>query len=312
MLAVLAGFNTTTFSDQARVHALALNMVGSMAAITNGTFLQQVYELGPSYSPSSVSAYARSVIANGTLATYPVTIPDQLTTNFVSSNNKTMLFLVTFTVASDYTTASGEKPLVDDVQVLRNMLSTLRSDSGTTIVTYVTGDAGMSADMQNSMSKDLLLIEPFTIVIIIVLMGILFRSVLGQFLPLGVVGVALGISEALVFVIGSTVAEIDSTTLLMMLSILIGVGTDYSVFIIMRYREERIKGAAREQAVHASVTWAGESIVTSGRYGHHRLLRHGHLLVRHAAHHGPGHRGLHRRRAAGRIDPGPGHPDADR
>ena len=46
--------------------------------------------------------------------------------------------------------------------------------------------------------------------------------------------------------------------------ILLGVGTDYSVFIIMRYREERIKGSTREKAVHTSVAWAGESIVTSG------------------------------------------------
>ena len=42
-----------------------------------------------------------------------------------------------------------------------------------------------------------------------------------------------------------------------------GVGTDYSIFIITRYREERIRGAGREQAVHTSVVWAGESIVTS-------------------------------------------------
>jgi putative drug exporter of the RND superfamily len=95
-------------------------------------------------------------------------------------------------------------------------------------------------------------------------MGLLFRSALGEFLPLGAVGVALGISEALVFVIGSTVAQINSMTLTMLFSILMGVGTDYSVFIIMRYREERIKGSTREQAVHTSVTWAGESIVTSG------------------------------------------------
>jgi RND superfamily putative drug exporter len=43
-----------------------------------------------------------------------------------------------------------------------------------------------------------------------------------------------------------------------------GVGTDYSIFIMTRYREERIRGATREDAVKTSVTWAGESIVTSG------------------------------------------------
>jgi RND superfamily putative drug exporter len=43
-----------------------------------------------------------------------------------------------------------------------------------------------------------------------------------------------------------------------------GVGTDYSIFIIARYREERIRGASKDEAVKTSVTWAGESITTSG------------------------------------------------
>ncbi len=129
---------------------------------------------------------------------------------------------------------------------------------------YVTGDAAISADMMSSSMKDMAMIEPITIIIIIVLMGILFRSVVAEFLPLGAVGVALGVSQALVFVIGSTVAQIDSTITTMLFALLMGVGTDYSIFIMTRYREERIKGATREQAVHTSVTWAGESIVTSG------------------------------------------------
>jgi RND superfamily putative drug exporter len=264
LMAVLAGFNLTNFNDVARVHAFALSMIGTAASINNMTFLQQVYELGPSYQPAVVSNFVDSIVANGTLATYPITIPEQLTSNFVSSNNRTMLVMVSFTVTSTYTTSDGDKPMTDDVGILRGIISNLKSETGSPITTYVTGDAAMTADMQTSSTNDMSLIMPITITIIIVLMGLLFRSVLGEFLPLGAVGVALGISEALVFVIGSTVAQINSSTLTMLFSILIGVGTDYSVFIIMRYREERIKGSTREQAVHTSVTWAGESIVTSG------------------------------------------------
>ncbi len=264
MLAILAGFNITNFNNASRVHSFALGMVGAAASIDNMTFLQQVYELGPSYEPGTVSSFVHAVVANGTLATYPIKVPAQIASNFVSSNNRTMLVMITFTVTSTFTTSDGDKPLADDVGVLRGILSNLRSETGSTVTTFVTGDAAMTADMQSSSTHDMELIMPITIAIIIVLMGLLFRSVLGEFLPLGAVGVALGISEALVFVIGSTVAQINSTTLTMLFSILIGVGTDYSVFIIMRYREERIKGSTREQAVHTSVAWAGESIVTSG------------------------------------------------
>ena len=95
-------------------------------------------------------------------------------------------------------------------------------------------------------------------------MGLFFRSVVTPVLPIGAVMVALGLSQAVVYFIGTVVAHVDSDTTTMLFSILMAVGTDYSIFIIARFREERIKGASREEAVKTSVTWAGESITTSG------------------------------------------------
>jgi RND superfamily putative drug exporter len=76
--------------------------------------------------------------------------------------------------------------------------------------------------------------------------------------------VALGVSQALVFFVGSVIADVHFSVVTMLFSILMGVGTDYAIFIVARYREERIKGHNREEAVRTSVTWAGESISTSG------------------------------------------------
>jgi RND superfamily putative drug exporter len=265
---VLSGFDLTTFNNQTLIHSFALGTIGSAGGIANMTFLQDVYDLGPVYdsdeAKAGIGVYSRSVVENGTLSTYPIAIPGELTTNFLSSDNKTMLFMATFSVASDYAEENGDKPMMDNVEELRSIISSLKADTGSTITTYVTGDAAISADMQASSDSDMSMIEPITIAIIIVLMGIMFRSVLGQLLPLGAVGVAIGISQALVFVIGSTLAQINYTVTIMLFAVLMGVGTDYSIFIITRYREERIKGATREQAVHVAVTWAGESIVTSG------------------------------------------------
>jgi RND superfamily putative drug exporter len=264
MMAVLNSFDLTSFNDPAVVHAFTLGMISQATTITNMTFLQEVYDLGPSYSLYAVYVYVSSVISSGTLATYPVQVPPQYLASLVSPNNQTMLVTLSFSVAADYVTDDGVRPMFDNVDVVRGFIREVNSETGNAMTAYVTGEAAISADMMSSSMEDVALIEPITIVIIILLMGILFRSVVAQFLPLGAVAVALGISQALVFVIGSTVAQIDSTTLTMLFALLMGVGTDYSIFIITRYREERIKGATREAAVHTSVTWAGESIVTSG------------------------------------------------
>jgi RND superfamily putative drug exporter len=263
MYAVLASFDLTSFSNQTKVHGFMLGMIGQMAGVTNMTFLQAVYDL-PTYQYATVHAFDNSIIGNGTLATYPVKLPSQLLSNLVAPNNRTMLFMATFTVTAAYTESTGVKPLVQDVDLIRGIASQIRSETGSTMTVFVTGDAAISSDMETSSMNDMAVIEPLTIAIIIILMGVLFRSVVAQWIPLGAVGVALGVSQALVFVIGSFVANIQYTVVTMLFVILMGVGTDYSIFLMTRYREERIKGSTREQAVHTSITWAGESIVTSG------------------------------------------------
>ncbi len=264
MMAVLNGFDLTSFNNQTIIRSFALNTIGSAAGITNMTFLQEVYALGPVYEAAEINEYSQNIIKNGTLATYPIPIPEQLASNFVSSTNNTMLLMTAFDVGAEYTEDNGDKPMLENVNLLRDKIAAVKESTGSPLNTYVTGDAAISSDMQASSEKDLMMIEPITIVIILVLMGILFRSVLAWVIPLGAVGIAVGISQALVFVIGSTIAEINYTVTIMLFAILMGVGTDYSIFIVTRYREERIKGASRKEAVHTSVTWAGESIVTSG------------------------------------------------
>ena len=264
MYAVLASFDLTSFTNQTKIHGFMLGLIGQMAGVTNMTFLQAVYDHGPTYQYATVHAFDNSIIGNGTLATYPVKLPSQLLSNFVAPNNRTMLFIATFTVSSAYTENNGVKPLVQDVNFIRDIASQIKSETGSTMTVFVTGDAAISSDMETSSMKDMAIIEPLTIVIIIVLMGVLFRSVVAQWIPLGAVGVALGVSQALVFVIGSLVANIQYTVVTILFVVLMGVGTDYSIFLMTRYREERIKGSTREQAVHTSITWAGESIVTSG------------------------------------------------
>ncbi|MDH3366130.1 MAG: MMPL family transporter, partial [Thermoplasmata archaeon] len=175
-----------------------------------------------------------------------------------------LLIVLSFSKESGYM-EDGAKPIVNNVEIVRGLVTEARARHlPSEYETFVTGDAALTADMEGSMESEMMLIEPITIIMIIVLMGIFFRSVVAQFVPLGSVMVALGVSQAIVFVIGSYVAEIHYSVTMMLFSILMGVGTDYAIFIVARYREERIKGHVREEAVRTSVTWAGESISTSG------------------------------------------------
>ncbi len=264
MHGVLAAFDMTSFSNASLVHSYSMSLVASMAGIDDLAFLEDIYDLGPEYAYDEVGAFARHIVSTRTMADYPVALPEEYMASFLSPDNGAMLVIMTFSKDSGYF-EDGSKPIVDNVGVIRDLVSEARAAHLTTeYETFVTGDAALTADMEGSMENEMMLIEPITIIMIIVLMGFFFRSVVAQFVPLGSVMVALGVSQAIVFVIGSYVAEIHYSVTMMLFSILMGVGTDYAIFIVARYREERIKGHVREEAVRTSVTWAGESISTSG------------------------------------------------
>ena len=264
MYAVLASFDLSSFSNLTLVHAFSVSTVATMAGVANLTFMESIYALGPDYTLAELTAFSRSVVATNTLSELPVQLPPEYLSSLVSPDSAATLIILSFSKDPNYY-ENGEKPVVNNVQVLRDMVSEVKANHlSSEYKTFVTGDAALTKDMEASMGNELMLIEPITIIIIIVLMGIFFRSVVGQFLPLGGVMVALGVSQAVVFFIGSLIADVHYIVVTLLFSILMGVGTDYGIFIVARYREERIKGHNREEAVRTSVTWAGESIATSG------------------------------------------------
>ena len=147
--------------------------------------------------------------------------------------------------------------------ISRSALSSTGPESGVQSV-LVTGQDAISYDFGNSIQGDITIIFVAAIVLLIVATGLFFRSVLTPFITLGTIGVALGISQVFIVVVSTFVAKVDFTAPTILLTILIGVGTDYSVFVIARYREERVKGSSVQEAIETSITWAGESITTSG------------------------------------------------
>jgi putative drug exporter of the RND superfamily len=65
-------------------------------------------------------------------------------------------------------------------------------------------------------------------------------------------------------VIGSVFTSVHFLILTLLPVAMFGAGSDYCIFLVSRYAEERRMGRGKRDAVERSVTWAGESIATSG------------------------------------------------
>ena len=128
----------------------------------------------------------------------------------------------------------------------------------------VTGSDAISYDYMQATNSDLDLILPVTIALLVIATALFFRSIVTPIITLGTIGVGLGVSQIFPYLVGTYVNSVDYTVTTVLLTVLIGVGTDYSIFIIARHREERINGLPLFDAIKKSITWAGESIVTSG------------------------------------------------
>jgi len=238
----------------ARIVAFAQSFIANSTGFSH-EFVGASYGLGRTYDNASLYALTGNIVSK----------PD----GYGVGNALTTLISSLVSPGRDITLVTLNLDTSSDANVvaLRSAVSTVLSqaDAGSGVESaLVTGGDAISYDFGQSAQSDLTFILPVTVILLIVATGLFFRSFLTPFVTLGAIGVALGISQVFIVLVAALIAKVDFTVPTILLTILIGVGTDYSVFVLARYREERVNGRSVQQAVETSVTWAGESIATSG------------------------------------------------
>jgi RND superfamily putative drug exporter len=134
---------------------------------------------------------------------------------------------------------------------------------GTSTVAYVTGPAATMSDQIGAAERDLLFISLATAGLIAAILLLVYRSVFTALLPLLVIGVSLGVGRGVLSALGELGMPVSQFTIAFMTVILLGAGTDYSVFLISRYHEQRRQGVAVDQAVINATATIGRVILAS-------------------------------------------------
>ena len=152
---------------------------------------------------------------------------EALQSTLVSSDNTTMLMTVEFSV-----------PALDDMatQAIDDIRAQIGQQPGTTF--YLTGTAGLLKDLFDSVQNTISRTTWVTIILVIVLLLIIYRSPVAFAVPLVTIGVSYMTARGIVgFLAG---AGVDVSTLIdaYLVVTIFGVGTDYCLFIVSRFREE--------------------------------------------------------------------------
>jgi len=128
---------------------------------------------------------------------------------------------------------------------------------------YITGTPAISVDTETAAVQDVSSIDKISVLLILLILGVFFMSILTPFVPLAAIGVAIVTGFGLMF-LSSFTTDLYYLTKTFMIVIMLGAGTDYCVFILSRYAEERNTGKGVAESVSFAIEHAGKSILCSG------------------------------------------------
>jgi RND superfamily putative drug exporter len=105
--------------------------------------------------------------------------------------------------------------------------------------------------------------EIYGLIAAVIILILAFGSVLAMGLPIGTALFGLGIASALVSLLSHVLSMPDFTTA-MVAMIGIGVGIDYALFIVTRYRDNLHAGAGVDDAIVDSLDTSGRAVLFAG------------------------------------------------
>ena len=264
---VLNDLAIANWSQAPAQRAVASTVLGAEVGISPYWILT-IWNAFPSATPPSTSAietWVAAEVQENPIDRFPLPIPSGISSAFANSAGTATLLVVSFNVDDTYT-VNGSAVTYSDVSEIGRVVTQVLGSSieYLPITSYVTGDTPLDDAVNTLATSALSLLLVLTVVVLLVIMLIYFRTPLAPALAFGMIGIALFASFAGIYIVGifvtKFVSEIESIVLVFLMSI----GTDYSVFLLARYREELVRGTEPNEAVATTVRWAGQSIATSG------------------------------------------------
>ncbi|HSW84999.1 MAG TPA: MMPL family transporter [Candidatus Saccharimonadales bacterium] len=151
------------------------------------------------------------------------------------------------------------------INAVKSVRSGLEKELGnTTVKADVTGQEAIAFDTQDQSNKALKIVSMGTLLIVLVLPALIFRSPFAGLLPIAAVGIVSFIANSLI----ADAAKLFDFKVSEQLSViftvvLFGIGTDYMLFLLFRYRERLRSGDHTRAAVTFALSRAGLAILSA-------------------------------------------------
>jgi RND superfamily putative drug exporter len=183
---------------------------------------------------------------------------DPLTARGVQSADGKAAF-VQLTLAGNLSDAQAN----ESVEAVRNIVQQTPPPPG--VKAYVTGQAPLAADVNDTGDHAAMKITVATVVVISIMLLLVYRSVTTVLLLLAMVGIELAAARGVVAFLGHLgIIRLSVFAISILVALVIAAGTDYGIFLIGRYHEARQAGEDRETAYYTAYRGVAHVILASG------------------------------------------------
>ncbi|MFD0051826.1 MMPL family transporter [Actinomycetes bacterium NPDC127524] len=130
---------------------------------------------------------------------------------------------------------------------------------------YYTSSWMIDEDLNTNSQEGLKKTEGITVIFILGVLLLVFRSVITPIIPLVTVGISYLVSQSIVsFLVDSFDFPISSYTQIFMVAIMFGIGTDYCILLFSRFKEEISEHESLAEAIITTYRTAGKTVFFSG------------------------------------------------
>jgi RND superfamily putative drug exporter len=165
-------------------------------------------------------------------------------------------------IGIQFTGAAQAQPVKQAVAALRT--AARAQLAGTGLRSEMTGQAAIVVDNANAFTRAEEIVTLATVVLIVVLLLLVFRSPIAALFPLVAVGLVFGIAESTIAAFAHWFGlQVGQELPTMLTVVLFGIGTDYILFLLFRYRERLRAGDPPRAAIIYAVQRVGEAVCSA-------------------------------------------------
>ncbi|MBS7530936.1 MMPL family transporter [Hazenella sp. IB182353] len=176
---------------------------------------------------------------------------DETKERLVSEDKKTVMTIASIEL-NDYTVSEMHEMLQKEAQIAD-------------IETYLTGQDFINNDFANTALEGVKKTEWITVAFILIVLIVIFRSPLTPLISLFTVGISYIVSLGIVAILAEYFGfPFSNSTQTFLILLLFGIGTDYNILLLLRFKEELGNKASVPNAIIRTYQTAGKTVFYSG------------------------------------------------